>query len=80
MASTVLVPISKDTVGEPLVKFKFTVSLKTTLMLAVSLAFKVLFCAPVALVMATLLMLGFKVSRLKLGVVPVPPLLPAESW
>ena len=78
--------MSKASVGEPPSVFKVTVSLNVTVAVRVSVALRLLIVAsltlviePVALVNATLLMIGAKVSMLITGVVPALPELPALS-
>jgi hypothetical protein len=50
-----------------------------TVTLTTSPAFNVLFCMPVAEVMATLLTVSPTELMLRLGLLPAPPLLPAVS-
>ena len=87
MACTVLLPITKASVGEPAVVLSVTASLKVTVALRVSAALSSLTVAscglataPVALLRARLAMLGARVSRLRFDETPVLPLLPAASW
>lgn len=86
MACTVLLPITKASVGEPAVELSVTASLKVTVALMVSAALSSLTVAssglataPVVLLIARLAMLGARVSRLRFDETPVLPLLPAES-
>ncbi len=86
MACTVLLPISKASVGEPAVVLSVTASLKVTVALRVSVALssltvasRGLATAPVALLKTRLEMLGARVSRVMLDETPVLPLLPAAS-
>ena len=80
MAYTVLLPTSKASVGEPPERFKLTTSLKLTLTVAVSPSFRYALRMPVELLSAMLEMVGASVSRVRLGVPPALPLLPAASW
>ena len=86
VACTVLLPISKASVGEPAVVLSVTASLKVTVALRVSVALssltvasRGLATAPVALLKTRLEMLGARVSRVMLDETPVLPLLPAAS-
>ncbi len=66
-------------VGKPPSVFKMTTSLKVAVTFNMSPAFNVLLRLPVALLKATVLTLGAKVSMLTIGVVPAVPKLPATS-
>ena len=82
-----LPPTVSAKVGVPPVVLTVITSLKETVALKVSLAFKLFTVAsdalttpPVELVKAKLVIVGAKVSKLSVGVVPAAPLLPAASW
>ena len=86
MACTVLPPMTSAKVGEPPAVFNMRTSLKVTVAVSVSVAFRLLTVAspalaipPVELVRAKLVMPGANVSMAMLGLNPAPPLLPAAS-
>ena len=86
MASTVLVPMISAKLGVPPNVLTVSTSLKVTVAKRVSVALRLLTVAslalaiaPVALVRAKLEITGASVSRLRLGVKPAEPLLPAAS-
>ena len=87
MACTVLLPITKASVGEPAVVLSVTASLKVTVAIKVSVALRSLTpgsvglaTKPVALVKARLETLGARVSRVRVLEAAALPLLPAASW
>ena len=86
MACTVLPPMTSAKVGEPLAVFNMRTSLKVTVAVSVSVAFRLFTVAspalailPVELVRDKLEITGANVSMAMLGLNPAPPLLPAAS-
>ena len=79
VACTAVPPMFSVSVGTPPLVTTFTASLNVTVAVTTSPAFKVLFCAPVALVSATPLTVGALVSTVSVKAALCAPTLPAAS-
>ena len=79
MAYTVVPPMFRASWGVPPLVVTVVASLMVAVIDTTSPAFSVLFCMPVAELIATLLTVGTAVSMLMLGLLPALPLLPAVS-